>query len=53
VEELVLDALTEGVADFLQPFCETFTDQSSEEVLHSLVEDLRNAFERISGEEPR
>ena len=30
VEPLVLDVLTEGVADFLQPFCETFTDQSSE-----------------------
>ena len=51
VEQLVLDALTEGVADFLQPFCETFTDQSSEEVLRSLVEDLRNAFEKILGED--
>ena len=49
VEQLVLDALTEGVADFLQPFCETFTDQSSEEVLRSLVQDLRDAFERILG----
>ena len=51
VEQLVLDALTEGVADLLQPFCETFSDQSSEDVLHSLVQDLRNAFERILGEE--
>ena len=51
VEQLVLDALTEGVADFLQPFCETFTDQSSEEVLQSLIWDLREAFERILGEE--
>ena len=51
VEQLVLDALTEGVADFLQPFCETFTDRSSEEILLSLIRDLRNAFERILGEE--
>ena len=52
VEQLVLDALTEGVADFLQPFCKTFTDRSSEAVLLSLIQDLRDAFERILGEEP-
>ena len=52
VEQVVLDALTEGVADFLQPFCETLTDQSSEAILLSLIQDLRDAFERILGEEP-
>ena len=52
VEQLVLDALTEGVADLLQTFCETLTDQSSKEILLSLIKDLRDAFERILGEEP-
>ena len=41
VEKLVLDALTEGVADFLQSFCESLTDASSEEVIQSLIESLR------------
>ena len=49
VEQLVLDALTEGVADFLQSFCESLTDASSEEVIHSLIESLRNAFEEVIG----
>jgi hypothetical protein len=47
VEHLVLDVLTEGVADFLEPFCETLTDRSSEQILHSLIGDLRDAFEKI------
>ena len=47
VEKLVLDVLTEGVADFLEPFCETLTDRSSEQILHSLINDLRDAFNRI------
>ena len=47
VEKLVLDVLTEGVADFLEPFCETLTDRSSEQILLSLISDLRDAFNRI------
>ena len=49
VEQLVLDALTEGVADFLQSFCESLTDASSEEVLSSLIGSLRDAFEEVIG----
>ncbi|MDP6495509.1 MAG: hypothetical protein QGI09_08870 [Dehalococcoidia bacterium] len=51
VEPLVLDVLTEGVANFLQPFCDALTDRSSEQVLNSLIHDLRVAFDRILGDE--
>ena len=47
VEQLVLDALTEGMADFLEPFCEALSDQSAEQILNSLIVDLRDAFERV------
>ena len=47
VEQLVLDALTEGMADFLEPFCEALSDQSGEQILSSLIVDLRDAFERV------
>ena len=49
VEHLVLDALTEGVADFLQSFCEHLTDQSSEGTLQQLITGLRDSFDRVVG----
>ncbi len=49
VEPLVLDALTEGVADFLQSFCEHLTDRTSEDTLQQLITGLRDSFERIIG----
>ena len=51
VEPLVLDALTEGAADFLEPFCETLSEQSGEQILESLIRDLREAFERVVSSE--
>ena len=47
VERLVLDALTEGIADFMEPFCLALSDQSAEQILNSLIGDLRDAFERV------
>ena len=49
VESLVLDALTEGVADFLQSFCEHLTDRSSEDTLQQLIIGLRDSFDRVVG----
>ena len=49
VEPLVLDALTEGVADFLQSFCEQLTDRSSEDTLQQLIVELRDSFDRVVG----
>ncbi len=49
VEPLVLDALTEGVADFLQSFCEHLTDRSSEDTLQQLIIGLRDSFDRVVG----
>ena len=51
VELLVLDALTEGAADFLEPFCETLSVRSGEQILESLITDLRNAFQRVVSSE--
>ena len=47
VEPLVLDALTEGVADFLQSFCEHLTDRTSEDTLQQLIIGLRDSFDRV------
>jgi hypothetical protein len=47
VEQLVLDALTEGVADLLLVFSEKVSDLSSEQTLQSLSQDLRDAFHGI------
>ena len=49
VEPLVLDALTEGVADFLKSFCEQLTDRSSEDTLQQLIIGLRDSFDRVVG----
>ena len=46
VAPLVLDALTEGVADFLEPFWEATPDGPSRESLGSLIRDLRDKFDR-------
>ena len=51
VEQLTLNVLTEGMADFLEPFCEALSSQSSEQILNSLIGDLRSAFERVVGHE--
>ncbi len=51
VEPLVLDALTEGVADFLQSFCEYLTDRTSEDTLQQLIIGLRDSFDRVIGGE--
>ena len=50
VEPLVLDALTEGVADFLEPFCETLSEGDPEQVLSSLIRELRESFVRVLDE---
>ena len=47
VERLALDALTEGVADFLEPFCEVLSETSAEQILQSLIHDLRDAFDHV------
>ena len=51
VEPLVLDALTEGVADFLQSFCEHLTERSSEDTLQQLIIGLRDSFDRVVGDD--
>jgi hypothetical protein len=47
VEQLVLDSLTEGVADLLLAFSESVSDLSSKQILQSLSRDLRDAFHGI------
>ena len=42
---VVLDALTEGAADFLQPFLEGVPDGPSRKRLRSLLRDLRDRFD--------
>jgi hypothetical protein len=46
VVPVVLDALTEGVADFLEPFSKATPDGPSRESLRSLIRDLRDKFGR-------
>jgi hypothetical protein len=45
VEPLVLDALTEGAANILQPFCESFSGTVGGETLRRLITELRDSFE--------
>ena len=47
VEPLVLDALTEGVADFLESFCEHLTDRTSRDTLQQLIIGLKDSFGRV------
>ena len=45
VEPLVLDALTEGAADFLQPFYESLSSTAGGQTLRDLITGLRDSFE--------
>ncbi|MDD9995232.1 MAG: hypothetical protein OXS35_05725 [Dehalococcoidia bacterium] len=45
VEPLVLDALTEGAADFLQPFYESLSSTEGGQKLRDLITGLRDSFE--------
>ena len=49
VEQLVLDAITEGVADLMQLLLGSLS-QPSEEILTSLIQGLRDAFEPALGD---
>ncbi len=48
VEQLILDALTEGTADFLQHFCEGISNMASNETLQSMIASLRKAFDSVT-----
>jgi hypothetical protein len=48
VVPVVLNALTEGVSDFLEPFWEAIPDGPSRESLRSLIRDLRDKFSRAT-----
>ena len=50
VERLVMDALTEGLADFLDTLCEGLSDRDVRQTMRSLTDDLRDAFERVLAE---
>ncbi len=45
VEPLVLDALTEGAANILQPFCESLSGTNRGDTLRRLIIELRDSFE--------
>ena len=47
VEPLVLDALTEGAADLLQPFYESLSGTSGGAILRKLIAELRDSFEEV------
>jgi hypothetical protein len=47
VEPLVVDALTEGVADFLEPFCRALSEEHYEDAMASVISDLREAFQQV------
>ena len=47
VEPLIVDALTEGVADFLEPFCRALSEERYEDAMVSVISDLRDAFEEV------
>ncbi len=47
VEPLVLDILTQGVADYLEPFCTVLSESEGEKILSSLVDQLRTSFVRL------
>jgi hypothetical protein len=48
---LALDAMTEGLADFLVPFLEALPPELSQNALISLIQRLRDAFSKAPGEE--
>ncbi len=45
VEPLVLDALTEGAANILQPFYESLSGTTGGDTLRRLIAELRDSFE--------
>ena len=47
VEPLVVDALTEGVADFLEPFCRSLSEELYGDALESVIGNLRDAFQEV------
>ena len=46
VQPLVLDALTEGVADFIEPFYDNLDLDSAGSKLRNLIAQLRDSFEQ-------
>ena len=40
-------SITLTVADFLEPFCETLSEGDPEQVLSSLITELRESFVRV------
>ena len=50
VERLVMDALTEGLADFLDTLCGGLSDRDVRQTMRSLTDNLRDAFERVLAE---
>ena len=42
-----MDALTEGLADFLDTLCGGLSDREVRLTMRSLIDDLRDAFERV------
>ena len=50
VERLVMDALTEGLADFLGTLCGGLSDREVRLTMRSLTDDLRDSFERVLAE---
>ena len=49
VEPLVLDVLTEQLAESLKPFSAALSTDSSRETLGRLIRDLRDAFDEVVG----
>ena len=53
VEPLIADALTEGVADFLEPFCRSLSEELYGNAMESVIAHLRDAFQQaFLGGEP-
>ena len=44
VQPLVLDALTEGIADFLEPFCDGLSSTEDGRAIRDLIKGLRDSF---------
>ena len=51
VEPVILDVLTEGVADFLDPFWHALPAGPSHQTLESVIKRLRDAFAEVLEEE--
>ena len=51
VEPTILAAVSEAVAEFLRPFGEALPDGPPHDTLESLINELRGAFEKTTGDE--